>query len=258
MRLLAIGDINGESGREFVYNTLGRILKKYNIDFCVANAENSAEPNGITHNIANTLIGCGVDVITMGNHTFDNKESASVLEDNSRVIRPLNFPSEAEGMGYTVCDTGSIKIAVVNASGQINMPPVDSPFDAMDKLLSKLDADVIAVDFHADATSEKTSFANFLDGRVSAVFGTHTHVQTADERILPGGTGFICDLGMTGVEDSVLGVKKEIIIEHMRMPVKRVRFEKAQGDACFNACIFDIDEKSGKTTAVERLRFSRL
>ncbi len=258
MRLLAIGDINGESGREFVYNNLSRILSRYKIDFCVANAENSAEPNGITHNIANTLIQCGVDVITMGNHTYDNKESASVLEDNSRVIRPLNFPPEAEGMGYTICDLGNVRVAVINASGRINMTPVDCPFSAVERLLPKLDAEVIVIDFHADATSEKIAFANFLDGRGSAVFATHTHVQTADERILPNGTGFICDLGMTGVEDSVLGVKKEIIIEHMRMPVKRVRFEKAQGEAWFHACIFDIDEKSGKTTAVERLRFNRL
>lgn len=259
MRLLAIGDINGEGGREFIYNNLGRILSKYNIDFCVANAENAAEPNGITVSIANMLIQSGVDVITMGNHTYDNKESAIVLEDNSRVIRPLNFPSEAEGMGYTTIDTGYTYVTVINAAGRINMTPVESPFDAVDNLLKKIDnKGVTIVDFHADATSEKIAFANYLDGRVSAVFGTHTHVQTADERVLPNGTGFICDLGMTGVEDSVLGVKKERIIEHMRMPVKRVRFEKATGIVWFHGCIFVIDEKSGKTVSVERLRFDRL
>lgn len=258
MRLLAIGDINGECGREFVYNNLGRIISKHKIDFCVANAENSAEPNGITHNIANTLIQCGADVLTMGNHTFDNKESSSVLEDNSRVIRPINYPPNAEGVGYTICDLGNVRVAVINAIGRVNMTPVSCPFESVDRVLSKIDADITVIDFHADATSEKIAFANYFDGRVSAVFGTHTHVQTADERILPGGTGFICDLGMTGVEDSVLGVKKEIIIEHMRMPIKRVRFEKAVGEVWFHGCIFDIDNKTGRCTAVERLRLNRL
>lgn len=258
MRILAIGDINGEDGREFVYNNLGRIRDKYNIDFCVANGENSAEPNGITRDIANTLFRCGVDVITMGNHTFDHKESALVLEENENVIRPYNFPGELEGSGYCTVDLGYARIAVLNLSGRVGMTPVDCPFHGAERALSKIDADVIIVDMHADATSEKIALANFLDGKVSVVFGTHTHVQTADERILPLGTGYITDLGMTGVEDSVLGVKKEIIIDYFYNAVKRYRFEKAQGEATFHGCIFEVDEKSGKTTGVERLRFNRL
>lgn len=258
MRILAIGDINGEDGREFVYNNLGRIRDKYNIDFCVANGENTAEPNGITRDIADSLIRCGVDVITMGNHTFDNKESSIVLEENERVIRPLNYPPQVEGVGYCITDLGNARVAVVNLIGRIGMTPADCPFHAVERLISSLDAEVILIDMHAEATSEKMAMAHFLDGRVSVVFGTHTHVQTADERILPGGTGFICDLGMTGVEDSVLGVKKEIIVDFYYNSVKRYRFEKAQGEVWFNGCVFDVDTKTGKTTAVERLRFNRL
>lgn len=258
IRILAIGDINGEDGREYVYNNLGRIRDKYKIDFCIANGENSAEPNGITRDIAGSLFRSGADVITMGNHTYDNRESAVVLDEEEHVIRPINFPSHLEGGGYTIVDTGSVKIAVVSLSGRVGMQPVDCPFKAMEALLPKLDADVIAVDFHAEATSEKLAMGHFLDGKVSCVFGTHTHVQTADERILSGGTGFICDLGMTGVEDSVLGIKKEIIIEYMYNSVKRYKFEKAHGEVWFHGCIFDVDEISGKTAAVKRLRFNKL
>lgn len=254
MNILAIGDINGADAREFVYNNLGRIRSKYNIDFCVANGENSADPNGITADIADSLTRCGVDVITMGNHTFDNRESAIVLEDRQNVIRPLNYPSRAEGNGFCVTDLGNARVAVINLIGRIGMTPADCPFQAIERVLPQLDADVILVDIHAEATSEKIAMANFLDGKVSAVFGTHTHVQTADERILPGGTGYITDLGMTGVEDSVLGVKKEIIINHYLNPVKRVRFEKAEGKTTFCGCVFTVDVKSGKTTAVTRIR----
>ncbi len=258
MRILAIGDINGQDGREYIYNNLGRIRDKYKIDFCIANGENSADPNGITRDIAAALTSCGVDVITMGNHTFDNKESALVLEENGHIIRPLNYPPEAEGTGYSITDLGYARVAVINLIGRTGMSPADCPFHAVEKLLPKLDAEVIIVDIHAEATSEKMAMAHFLDGKVSAVFGTHTHVQTADERILSGGTGFICDLGMTGVEDSILGVEKNIIIGFYYNPTRRYRFEKATGEVWFNGCIFDIDAKTGKTTAVERLRFNKL
>lgn len=258
MRILTIGDINGEDGREYIYNRLSRILSEYKIDFCIANGENSADRNGITKDIANCLVMSGIDVITMGNHTFSDTKSAAVLEENERVIRPLNFPSECEGVGYTVVDLGFARIAVINLIGRVGMSPADCPFHAVDKLIPKLDTNIIFVDMHAEATSEKIAMAHFLDGRVSAVFGTHTHVQTADERILPGGTGFICDLGMTGVHDSVLGVKKEIVIDFFLASAKRFHFNKASGEVSFNGCIFDIDETTGKTTAVERLNFSKL
>ncbi len=258
MRILAIGDIVAEEGREYVYNNLSRIREKYRIDFCIANGENAANTNGITMEIAKTLYERGVDVITMGNHTFSNKDAERVLEELPYVIRPLNFPPEMEGVGYLVQDIGNARIGVINLIGRVNMNPADCPFRAADRALKKMDADIILVDIHAEATSERIAMAHYLDGRVSAVFGTHTHVQTADERILPGGTGFIADLGMTGVEDSVLGVRKDIILDFYLQTGKRFRFEKAEGEVLFHGCIFDIDVDSGKTTAVERLRFSKV
>ncbi|MBR5152337.1 MAG: TIGR00282 family metallophosphoesterase [Clostridia bacterium] len=256
MRILAIGDIVAEDGREFVYNNLNRIRDFYRIDFCIANGENSANTNGITAEIADALITRGVDVITMGNHTFANREAEHVLEDNPNIIRPLNFPPETEGVGYVVKDTGIARIGVINLIGRVDMSPADCPFHAVERALKGMDADIILVDMHAEATSERLAMGYFLDGKVSGVFGTHTHVQTADERILKGGTGYISDLGMTGVEDSVLGVKKEIIIDFYYHAGKRYRFEKAEGEVWFNGCIFDIDPKTGKTTAIERVRFS--
>ncbi len=256
MRILAIGDIVAEEGREYIYNNLQRIRDKYHIDFCIANGENAANQNGITMEIAQTLYERGVDVITMGNHTFANKDAERALEELPYIIRPLNLPSELEGIGYLVQDTGTARIGVINLLGRVNMAPADCPFRAVDRALQKMDADIVLVDMHAEATSERISMAHYLDGRVSAVFGTHTHVQTADERILSGGTGFIADLGMTGVEDSVLGVRKDIILDFYLQTGKRFRFEKAEGEVLFHGCIFDIDIASGKTTAVERLRFS--
>ncbi len=258
MRILAIGDIVAEPGREFVHQNLNRIKEKYQIDFCIANGENAADTNGITYEIAKTLYERGVDVITMGNHTFANKGAERALEELSYLIRPLNLPPEMEGEGYCVVDLGNVKVAVINLLGRVNMNPADCPFRAVERLLPKLDADVILVDIHAEATSERIAMGHFLDGKVSAVFGTHTHVQTADERILPGGTGFIADLGMTGVEDSVLGVRKDIILEFYRNPGKRYRFEKAEGEVFFHGCIFDVDITTGTTTGVERLRFSKI
>lgn len=256
MRVLAIGDIVAEDGREFVYNHLNRIRDRYRIDFVIANGENAANTNGITADIADTLIARGVDVITMGNHTFANKEAPMVLEDNPNIIRPYNFPPELEGVGYTVKDIGICNIGVLNLIGRVNMTPADCPFHAAKRALKEMDADVILVDMHAEATSERIAMAHFLDGSVSAVFGTHTHVQTADERILSGGTGYITDLGMTGVEDSVLGVRKDIIIDFYCQSGKRFRFEKAEGEVWFHGCIFEIDPSTGKTVGVERLRFS--
>lgn len=256
MRVLAIGDIVAEDGREFVYNNLNRIRDRYNIDFCIANGENSANTNGITMDIANALVDRGVDVITMGNHTFANKEASRVLEENPNIIRPNNFPSEIEGIGYIVKDIGIGRVAVINLIGRVNMNVADCPFHSVERVLKDIEADLIFVDMHAEATSEKIALGHFLDGKVTAVFGTHTHVQTADERILNGGTGFISDLGMTGVEDSVIGVRKDIIIDFYYQAGKRFRFEKAEGDVVFCGCIFDADVSTGKTVGVERLRLT--
>ena len=195
----------------------------------------------------------------MGNHTFGTKTAGKALEENPRLIRPLNYPPEFEGRGWVVQDLGFVSVAVINLIGRVNMSPADCPFRAVEKALAEINADVVIVDIHAEATSERIAMANFLDGKVQAVFGTHTHVQTADEQILPNGTGYISDVGMTGIMDSVLGVKKEIIIDFFYNPGKHFRFEKAdEGDVWFNGCIFDIDDKTKKVTAVERLRFSRI
>ena len=257
MRILAIGDIVASDGREFIYNNLGRIKNKYKIDYCIANGENAANTNGITVDIANTLIRSGVDVITLGNHTFANKEYAEVLEEIPQVIRPVNLPDETEGSGYFVDDLGYIRIGVINAIGRINMDPVDCPFRATEKAIKEISdkADVILIDFHCETSSEKLAFGNFFDGKVAAVFGTHTHVQTADEHLLPNGTAYISDLGMTGVRDSVLGVKKEIIMD-MYYTRKKARFEKAEGEVWFNGAVFEIDDKTKMATGVERLYFS--
>ncbi len=255
MRVLAIGDIFGKAGADYVCHNLSRILSKYKIDFCIANGENSSDRNGISRDIAESLKISGVDIITMGNHTYDDPSGTSVLDEEDFVIRPLNFNPEAEGIGYKIVDLGNARVAVIDLIGRVNMSPSNCPFHAVDKALKAIDTNIILVDIHAEATSEKIALAHYLDGRVSGVFGTHTHVQTADERVLAGGTGFICDLGMTGVLDSVIGVKKEIIIDFFTNPEKRHRFINADGEVWFNGCIFDIDEKTGKTISIERLNF---
>ena len=256
MRILAVGDIVASDGREFIYNNLGRIKSKYCIDYCVANGENAANTNGITQDIANALLRSGIDVITLGNHTFANKEYKDVLNDIPNVIRPTNFPQETEGNGYYIDDLGFLRIATINAIGRVNMDPVDCPFRATEKVLAEIKdkADIIIIDFHSEATSEKLAFGNFFDGKADIIFGTHTHVQTADEHILPSGTAYISDVGMTGVRDSILGVKKEIIME-MFYTRKKFRFEKAEGEVWFSGAIFDFDQKSKKVTSIERLYF---
>lgn len=259
MRILAIGDIVASSGREYVYNNLGKIKQRYNVDFCIANGENAASANGITAEIASTLIDRGVDVITMGNHTFARNGTSELLEDNARIIRPINYPPETAGAGYTVQDLGYARVAVINALGRVNMNPMDCPFRAVERALCELEgkADIIAVDFHAETTSEKLAFGNYFDGKVNIVFGTHTHVQTADERILPNGTAYITDLGMTGVRDSILGVKKELIMK-MYYTRRHVRFDKAEGEVYLNGAVFDIDHTSGTVNSIERLNFSKV
>lgn len=261
MRILAVGDIVGKPGREYVYNDLGRIKNKYNIDFVIANGENAASSNGITPEIADRLVLSGVDVITMGNHTFGTNTAGKALEENERLIRPLNYPPEYEGRGYVVQDLGYASVAVINLLGRTNMTPANCPFHAVEKAVEELrdKADIVLVDMHAEATSEKIAMGHFLDGKVQAVFGTHTHVQTADEQILAGGTGYISDLGMTGIMDSVLGVKKDIIVKFFYNAGKRYRFEKAEeGEVWFNGCVFEIDNRTKQVTGIERLRFSHI
>ena len=253
MRILFIGDIVGRPGREYLTNNLGRIKREYKVDVCIANGENASHGKGITLNSAETLNMCGVDVITLGNH-WTGRDMTDTFDDFKDMVRPANFPASHPGEGSVVYDCGRTAIGVVNVQGRVYMDPLDSPFEAADREIDKIkkECNVIIVDFHAEATSEKAAMAYYLDGRVSAVLGTHTHVQTADEKILKGGTAFISDVGMTGVYDSILGVRSEIIVDRFAK-LKPGKFELAEGGVQFNGVVMDIDEKTGKAISIERI-----
>ncbi len=252
MNILAIGDVVGSIGCRFLRQRLPAFKKMKGIDLVIANGENSADGNGLTPVSVQFLYDSGVDVITSGNHSFRRKESYELFDSSEYLIRPANFPSSVPGRGACIVDMGRVQVGVVNLMGTIYMESLDSPFDTADRLLADMPK-ITLIDFHAEATGEKRSFGYYLDGRVSAVFGTHTHVQTADECVLPQGTGYITDLGMTGPIQSVLGVKPELVIEKMRTKMP-VRFALAEGDCKMECALFQIDEKSGKTVSVERIQ----
>lgn len=252
MIILAIGDVVGVPGCEYLRKKLPALKKLHGVDFCIVNGENSAAGNGITPQSADYLLDSGIDMITTGNHVFRRREIYDRLDTDRNIIRPYNYYSSNPGKGYAVADMGSVKIGVFNLAGNAFMEGAN-PFTAADEVLEELsDCRIILGDFHAEATGEKRALGFYLDGRISALFGTHTHVQTADEQILPGGTGYITDLGMVGAVQSVLGVDPDNIITKLKtgMPV---RFENNGGECMLNACLFEIDKQSGKTTAVERI-----
>lgn len=252
MNILAIADVVSTVGCEYLRKKLPSLKKTYGVDFCIVNGENSAAGNGITPQSADYLFDSGVDLITTGNHVFRRREIYDRLDTDRNIIRPANYYAGNPGRGYAVADMGSVKIAVINLAGNAFMDG-SNPFTAADEVLEKLDeCRIILCDFHAEATGEKRALGFYLDGRVSAVFGTHTHVQTADEQILPNGTGYITDLGMVGTVNSVLGVSPEAIITRLKtgMPT---RFDNNEGECMLNACLFEIDKQSGKTTAVQRI-----
>ena len=253
MRILFIGDIIGRPGREYLTNNLGRIKRENKIDVCIANGENASHGKGITLNSAETLNMCGVDVITLGNH-WTARDMTNVFDDFKDMVRPANFPKSHPGEGSMVFDCGRSRVGVINVQGRVYMDPLDSPFEAADREIEKIkdECEIIIVDFHAEATSEKAAMAHYLDGRVSAVLGTHTHVQTADEKILKNGTAFISDVGMTGVYDSILGVRSDIIVDRFAY-IKAKKFELAEGAVQFNGVVLDIDEKTGKAVSIERI-----
>lgn len=257
MRLLAIGDVCGEVGCDTVYRKLPLIKKENRIDAVIINGENSAVGNGITRQTAEFLFACGADIITGGNHSLRRHEVYGFLESSEYLLRPHNLPDNPVGKGYCLADFGSFTLAVINLSGVIYLERVGAtnPFNCADMLIEKArndGADIIAVDFHAEATSEKRALGLYLDGRVSAFFGTHTHIQTADNCILPKGTGYITDLGMTGPKNSVLGVKSEIIINRLKSN-NMSKFEFAGGEGQLNGCIFEIDKNTKKTVYTERI-----
>lgn len=256
MNILVLGDVVSDSGCEFIRKKLPSFKKLKNIDFTLANGENSSAGNGITPFSADHLFTSGVDFITTGNHVYRRKEIYDYLDDSEYIARPFNFPASNPGRGVALFDMGMYSIGIINLMGTMYMDNLENPFYAADKALKELEGktNIILVDFHAEATSEKQALAYYLDGRVSAVFGTHTHVLTNDDRILSGGTGYITDIGMCGVIDSVLGVEKNIVIEKF-MSNMPIRFDNAKGRCMINGCIFTIDDKTGKCLGTEAVRF---
>ena len=254
LNLLVIGDIVGNPGRKVVKELLPKLRKDYLVDMVIANGENAAGGFGITYTVAQELYSYGVDVITMGNHVWSKKEIMSFIDEDTRIVRPANFPDQLPGRGSTIIELFNHKVGVINLIGRVFMDPADSPFNSALKEIEKIkdEADIIIVDFHAEATSEKLAMGWFLDGKVNVVFGTHTHIQTADERILPKGTGYITDLGMTGPYNSILGVEKDIIVKKFVTQVPE-KFEIAKGEAQLNGVVFEIDDKSRNVVSIKRI-----
>lgn len=256
MNILFIGDIVGRPGRTIMEKLLRSIQNEYKADFTIVNGENAAGGNGITREIADEIYRLGVNCITTGNHVWDQRQVFEFIDQEPRIVRPANYPQGTPGRGYTVLKgPGGVDIGIINISGRVYMPSIDDPFQEVNKIVTTLrgKTDIIFVDFHAEATSEKIALGWFLDGRVSAVCGTHTHVQTADERVLPSGTAYISDVGMTGPRDSVLGVKKETIIKRFLTSLP-VRFEIAGGAVQLNGVIIDVITETGKARSIQRIQ----
>lgn len=256
MKVLFIGDIVGKVGRTTLKGLLPNLVDRYKIDLVIANGENLAGGFGITEKTADEVLKSGVHIITSGNHIWDKKESVPYIAKEDRIVRPVNYPLGVPGYGSAICTiSNGAKVGVINISGRVFMSALDCPFRTGEKEIEKLreSTKVIIVDFHAEATSEKIAFGYFVDGKVSAVVGTHTHVQTADEKILPNGTAYITDVGMTGPSVGVIGIEKEPIIERflLQMPVK---FETAKGEGIMSAVVIEINENTGKSTAIQRLQ----
>lgn len=254
MRVFAIGDVVSSAGCDYLRKALSRLKRQLAVDFCIANGENSAVGNGITPQSARALFDSGVDLITTGNHAFRRRESYELFDSRRDLLRPLNYHGSCPGRGFARVDLGYTSLVVVNLIGSAYMEHGSNPFDAMDAVLAQLeDCRIILVDFHAEATAEKKAMGYYLDGRVSAVFGTHTHVLTADAGVLPGGTGYITDLGMTGPKESVLGVQPALSVAWLKtgMPT---RFAAADGPCMLNGCVFEIDAKTGRALSAESVQ----
>jgi 2',3'-cyclic-nucleotide 2'-phosphodiesterase len=257
MRVLFIGDIIGKTGRHALKALLPDLKEKYKTDLIIANGENIAGGFGLTESLVLELLKIGVDIVTTGNHVWDKRDFVHYIAKDNRVLRPLNYPPGVPGCGSIVCNTsGGIKVAVLNLSGRVFMSyNMDCPFRTAARELEALtkETKIVIIDFHAEATSEKVAFGYFVDGKASAVIGTHTHVQTADERILPRGTAFITDVGMTGPVNSVIGIEVNQIVERFltNMPA---RFEIAPGETVLSAVIVDISIETGRATDIQRLQ----
>lgn len=254
MVILFIGDVVSAVGVEKLTRTLPRFKKEHHVDVTVVNGENAAVGNGLLPATAEVLFAAGADCITGGNHTFRRRELYEYLDTSPFCLRPANYKDDAPGKGFCVVDKGFVRVGVVNLLGTVFMEPLGNPFDCIDRVLKDLrdEVDFTVVDFHAEATAEKRALGFYLDGRAAAVVGTHTHVQTADEQILPHGTAYITDLGMTGPVQSVLGVTPALAIEKMRTNLP-VRFQNPDGDCLMQGLLAEIDKKTGKALRVERV-----
>ena len=254
MRIMLVGDVVGRAGRRAFRTITPRLRVEHGIDVVIVNGENSAGGKGYTRKALDELYAGGADVVTSGNHVWDKKDVFDFVDHEPFLVRPANYPAGTPGRGYCIFPFRAVNVAVMNLSGRSFMPALDCPFQKVDEILAEIGglADIVVLDFHAETTSEKLAMGYYLDGRADIVVGTHTHVQTADERILPGGTAYITDLGMVGAQDSILGVRKDIVIQKFRtgMPV---RFEMAEGAAEYAAVIVDIDPSGGRTAQIERI-----
>lgn len=256
MRIIIIGDVVSSQGCDYLRQTLPNIKKEYNADVVIANGENSAVGNGITPKSAQHIFDSGVDVITLGNHSLKRPEICDYLDDRDDIIRPYNYHPSAPGKGIAIIDKGYTQIAVINIQGAIYLENIANPFDEIDKAIDEakdMGAKAIIVDFHAEASSEKRAMGFYTDGRISALVGTHTHVQTSDEQILPNGTAYITDIGMTGPYYSVLGVAPDRAIQKMKTNLP-VRFVNEDGPCTIEGVVIDIDNKTGKASTIERFR----
>jgi 2',3'-cyclic-nucleotide 2'-phosphodiesterase len=255
MRILLIGDIVGKPGRAICTQAIRGLRIKEQLDLVVANGENSAGGSGMTPENYHELIAAGIDGITMGDHVYRRREIFPILQTERKIVRPANYPREAPGRDFTVLRArNQVNVGLFTLMGRVFLPPVDCPFQAADRVLAALPPDVrvILVDFHAEATSDKQLMGRYLDGRVSAVLGTHTHVPTADERILPGGTAFQCDVGMTGPHESILGRRIDRVMETTRT-FRPTHFEVATGDVRMYGTIVDVDPQTGRATGIRRI-----
>jgi metallophosphoesterase (TIGR00282 family) len=257
MKILMIGDVVAKPGRMAVLERIQDLREQHQIDFAIMNAENLAGGFSVTPSLCEQLFGSGIDVMTSGNHIFDKKEAIEYIRKQPRLLRPANYPPNTPGSGYWVGQVNGAQVAVMNVMGRVFMPPSDDPFRIMDSVIELLppEATVRIVDVHAEATSEKVAMGWHLDGRVSAVCGTHTHVQTADERILPGGTAYLTDLGMTGSYAGVIGMNKTDVLARFTSVTAR-RAEHSSGDVRICAVVLDIDEATGRARNIERLNLS--
>ena len=252
MKILAVGDLVGETGVEKLKRTLPNLQEAEHIDFTIINGENSAGGMGMTSKIYNELNRLNIDVITMGNHTWGKKDIFTFIDDK-KIIRPANYSKGCPGKGYTIIQKDNKKIAVVNLIGRTDMGVLsDNPFTCIDHIIEKLKVDIIVLDFHAEATAEKIAMGYYVDGRISAMFGTHTHVQTADEKILENGTGYITDVGMTGPERSVIGMDVDASLKRFVTSLPE-KYKLAEGRCMLNGVIFDVDEETNKVKKIYRI-----